>query len=188
MQTCKTRHATGHFQRCSNCPDADDQQYMKCTHCSRSAATICTVSTLELLDHKPNAHKGIKYSLESLLTNRAAGPKEVYSCLTQDMTSSCFNVHCLLPEGASSAVDTTLLHWLHKMHLNRKSGDGLSLLISTDSNSGWLKGRQNPQKSSDNLKEKKNNHSKLATIIPNDRIKHKWNIWSLENRIRIAQK
>lgn len=169
MQTCKTRRATEHSHCCSNCPDADVRQHIKCTHCSRSAVTTCTVSTLELPGPQATMRKVPLYPL-CVLTNRTwwsiiQGGLHTFNT-GHDLQS--FKVHCLLPEGASSAVDTTLLHWLHKMHLSRKSVEGLFCLQAlTLFQSGFKGGRIQV-----NLPTSCRTKSKQITIIPNGR-----NIW-----------
>lgn len=107
-------------------------------------------------DDNACAQSAFTSSTESGLTNRTAWSIIQEGLLMfntgQDSAPSRGNGHRLLPEGASSAVDTTLLHWLHKMHLSRKRGDAVRWFPNTDSNvESCLIGGRMHRKSSNNL-------------------------------------
>lgn len=108
--------------------EGDDQQYLKCTDCSRSLCTTCTLSTLELqcLQHiEGRSGKKKKVTGCEQNSNKSCSTEPSYLCVKYSSLTSIRRILChlvgievrteqiLQPEGATRAVDTQLLHQLH---------------------------------------------------------------------------
>lgn len=110
-------------------------KYFKCSHCSRSITnqTTCTISTLILPRTQQRMHTRTEVSRQvgplSVLHKFAQLFLVVQQCKTyretlenkQDDQQARVNIPALMPEGALRAVDVVSIHYLHQMHLSKRS-------------------------------------------------------------------